>query len=308
MSNDLIYVSIPSLPDKEIFFTIQQCLSMAKNPQNIRIGIAYYHDLKSDIDPYGIAEYFNNKNIQIKVYDVSDKNNFGVGKGRNAATQFYNNEKYFLQIDSHTNFKKNWDKKLIKPYKKSLKRYGPNVLTACLPRYKRDEQDVTIIDPYARYPIYDGFKTYNPDVPNIQNVYIKTNKKVEYAIKVSASMIFSEAKNILNNRIPEWVEFWEEEVIQSIEIYNDGLKILFVQNPPMNHLDFSDVVYGINDRKHMSQYFSDNFISKRIEMTNKNFKQYLENNSEKVKKYEKYAKLSFENKTTQPIGFIPYNE
>lgn len=308
MNKDLIYVSIPSLPDKELYLTIHKCLSMAKKPENIRIGIAYYHDYDSEINPQEIIDSFNNKNIKIKIYDIKDPNNFGVGIGRNDATQFYNKEKYFLQIDSHTNFNKNWDKYLIKLYKKSHKKYGNHVLTACLPKYKRDDLDIDILDECSRYPIYDGFRTHNPDIPKIENCYINTKSKTEYAIKISASMIFSEAHNILNNMIPRWVDFWEEEIIQSIELFSSDVSLIFVQNAPMQHLDFTHIVYGVNDRKHMSQYFSDDFIKQRIESANKNFIKYLNENTEKVKKYEKYSQISFSEKRTHPFGYIPNNK
>ena len=75
MNKKSIYVSVPSLPDKELYFTIHQCLAMAKNPKNIYIGIAYYNDLDSELDPYELIKSFNNPNIKIKVYDINDEKN-----------------------------------------------------------------------------------------------------------------------------------------------------------------------------------------------------------------------------------------
>ena len=305
MNKKSIYVSIPSLPDKELYFTIHQCLTMARNPKNIYIGIAYYNDLDSEVDPYELIKSFNNPNIKIKVYDINDEKNRGIGAGRNDAKQFYNKQKYFLQIDSHTNFDKNWDKKMIRFYKKALKKYGECVLTACLPKYKRIENEIDKIDSVSRYPIYDGFRPESPMVPSIENTYLKTLKDTEYAIKVSASMIFAYGHLMENEQIPRWANFWEEEVIQSINIFKNKVKIIFFQHAPMQHLDNHCITPGLNDRKIMSSYFSEEEENKKIKITNEMFDIYLNENKVAVKEYEEYAGISFSEKRVSGTNFIP---
>lgn len=305
MNKKSIYVSIPSLPDKELYFTIYQCLTMAKRPKNIYIGIAYYNDMDSEIDPYEIVKSFNNPNIKIKVYDIDDEKNRGIGAGRNDAKQFYDNQKYFLQIDSHTNFDKNWDKKMIKFYKKSFKKYGKCVLTACLPKYRRIENNIEKLDSFSRYPIYDGFRPESPMVPSIENTYLKTFKDTEYAIKVSASMIFAYGDIMANEQVPRWVNFWEEEVIQSINIFKNKTNIIFLQHAPMQHLDNHCITPGLNDRKIMSSYFSEEEENKKIKITNEMFNKYLVENKEIVKEYERYAGISFSEKRVSGINYIP---
>jgi glycosyltransferase involved in cell wall biosynthesis len=305
MNKKSIYVSIPSLPDKELYFTIHKCLTMAKNPKNIYIGIAYYNDLDSEIDPYEVIKSFNNSNINIKVYDINDEKNRGIGVGRNDAKQFYKGQSYFLQVDSHTNFEKNWDKKMIRFYKKALKMYGECVLTACLPKYRRIEDNIEKLDSFSRYPIYDGFRPESPMVPSIENTYLKTLKDTEYAIKVSASMIFGYGYLMVEEQVPRWANFWEEEVIQSINIFKKNIKIIFLQHAPMQHLDNHCITPGLNDRKIMSSYFSEEEEFRRISSTNKMFDEYLSKNKEAVAKYEEYAGISFYQKTISGINYIP---
>ena len=40
----MIFVSIASYRDKELIKTVNSCLSKAKNPENIKIGICWKYD------------------------------------------------------------------------------------------------------------------------------------------------------------------------------------------------------------------------------------------------------------------------
>lgn len=111
-----IFVSIASYRDSECFDTIFSLYSNAKYPNNIFIGICEQNNFDMD------NEKCLNKNQQefLKKFRGNIRKttiNFTEAKGptyaRYLCSTLYNNEKYFLQIDSHSQFIKNWDIKLI---------------------------------------------------------------------------------------------------------------------------------------------------------------------------------------------------
>lgn len=109
MSNNKIFVSIAALEDPGLVKTIRDCIKKAKNPQNLVFGIS----LQYEVAPY-LDDFINQ--CRIIKYDLPDYEN-GIGPGiieiRNAIKQLHKDEDYFLQIDSHTEFEKNWDDILI---------------------------------------------------------------------------------------------------------------------------------------------------------------------------------------------------
>ncbi len=107
----MIFVSIASYRDKELVKTVNSCLSKAKNPENIRIGICWQYDEEEDITALDHIE-------QVKSYKIHWKEVKGsVCWARSIIqTEFFNNEDYYFQIDSHTLFAQDWDETLINMY------------------------------------------------------------------------------------------------------------------------------------------------------------------------------------------------
>ena len=108
-----IYVSITCYKyDRELISTINSCLDSAFG--NIVIGLEYCGDIKQRDDILSVI-----KNKPIRFIYTPEENNVGIGMGRNNAANLYNGEDYFLQIDSHTKFEKNWDIFLIEKFNKA---------------------------------------------------------------------------------------------------------------------------------------------------------------------------------------------
>jgi hypothetical protein len=107
----MIFVSIASYRDKELIKTVNSCLSKAKNPENIKIGICWQYDEEEDITALDNIE-------QVQSYKIYWKDVEGsVCWARSLIQQkFFNNEKYYFQIDSHTLFAQDWDEILINIY------------------------------------------------------------------------------------------------------------------------------------------------------------------------------------------------
>lgn len=111
-NKEKIFVSIASFCDTDVINTIKSLIDEAFDPERVHIGL----HLQDNEDFYKKILSYNFKNLKIK-FTRKDQTK-GVHWARNKIKEeLYNDEDYFLQIDSHTRVKKNWDNILINQYK-----------------------------------------------------------------------------------------------------------------------------------------------------------------------------------------------
>jgi len=127
-----IFISIASYRDPELLPTLRDCLANAKNPKNLRFGICWQKD-----DTESLEEFANDS--RFKVIKVPFDESKGTCWARNMIQDLYDGETYYLQLDSHHRFTKNWDDTLIKMLKSLNKDgYKKPLLTAYLPGFFPD--------------------------------------------------------------------------------------------------------------------------------------------------------------------------
>ena len=109
-----IFVNIAGYHDYEIVKTIENLINESSKENEINFGI---HCVFEDVDNIGVPKLKNIKYLSSKAPE-----NLGPGVGRYLAHTLYNNEDYYLVIDSHTRVDKDWDKIFIDDvdYYKSL--------------------------------------------------------------------------------------------------------------------------------------------------------------------------------------------
>lgn len=117
--NEKIFVSIASYKDSDLINTINDLYYKAKNPKRVFVGL-FIQDAFDQINKINILLHPNNhpysKNIKIKT--ISFEQAKGCGWARNIILkELYNNEKYFMCVDSHSRFLKDWDEVYIHKYK-----------------------------------------------------------------------------------------------------------------------------------------------------------------------------------------------
>jgi len=103
-----IFVSIASYRDSELIPTIEDLYAKAKNPDYIRVVVLLQTDFET-IDYH--KKYFEDRNVEI--YSIDYRLTKGVSYIRSKIQHFIENEKYYLQIDSHMRFAEHWDEKFI---------------------------------------------------------------------------------------------------------------------------------------------------------------------------------------------------
>ena len=105
-----IFVGIAAYRDPELLSTIKNCLQQAAFPERLHFGIIWQHAIE---DVWDTLDEYNN-HPQFQIVDVNYKLSQGVCWARHEMQKLYQNETYYLQLDSHHQFDKDWDIKLIR--------------------------------------------------------------------------------------------------------------------------------------------------------------------------------------------------
>jgi hypothetical protein len=328
-----IYVSISCLGiDTELIDTVKNCYLTAENPNDIYFGIVCTGD-----EPFFEKiqnELKNIKNIKYGYYPV--EGNLGIGIGRNLAALFYNDEDYFLQIDPHSRFIKKWDSYLIEKFNLAQKIVNnqKTVLSGYCGAYFYTDKNKKNIDVQLNL----GYNQWTPNkywvngvIPSWTDVevddlppYLK--KMIDEtgfapAPKIVAMFMFGNSYLAKNLCLYEDVLFWEEELLQSMELINNGFTLVYPGRiSPFYHFyeNLSDGVSGYRDRKERFLP-SDNHKKIYRKAMQDNYMKHVKNknNYEKVKKFEKYNSITMiggaKTKNAFPtkyenIGFIPVTE
>lgn len=112
-----IFISICAYNDHLLVNTLKDALNKAKYPDQLFFGLALSYDEYPDLS-------FIPKD-QKNVLKFNPEDRPGVNHKRYLISCMFDNQDYFLQIDSHMIFCKDWDAQLIETLKK-IKKYSNN--------------------------------------------------------------------------------------------------------------------------------------------------------------------------------------
>jgi hypothetical protein len=292
-----IYVAIPCIDiDNELEQTILSCLLRSDNPDKITIGISFignYEFYKTHYD-----KFKNSNNIKMSFHEF--EGNHGVGKARILAASKYENEDYFLQIDSHMTFAQSWDTKLIKKITEAKSRFDSKkvILTAYTGSYMyehigNENYSIKILQDRFGYNEWESQRFILDEKTIPVWTYTMDDSLEDFMLmpKVCAAMIFTDGEFSKNLNILKDSVFWEEEILQSIELINNDYLLVY---PGLDcyiyHLNKDQIWNHKGYRKSNMELYEDFGLSwgdSCIKIKN-NFLNYLKDNPEKVDKYEKY--------------------
>jgi len=305
-----IYVSICCMEfDDSLVTTINSCFDTAANPDEVYIGVAMIGD---EIFFEKISTHFGErKNLTLSFFPF--ENNFGIGKGRNLAASLYSGQNYFLQIDAHSLFNQDWDINLVSTFIHAQEHVINDkvILTGYLPEFAYDEDgNIYKEDKVLAYPkwTHNSFmidevipKWITDDPRNISSylsnlVYITGFAP---APKISAAFMFGNKELAANIHLPEHLLFWEEEIVQTIELISDGFTLIypFIQ-APTTHL-YHHTIFNQEHKQGFRPKWTDSLfriplsIEDAFDIIKNNFLDFVNDtgNIDKVKKFENYANI-----------------
>lgn len=330
-----IYVAINCLGiDTELIKTVEDCFNKAESPNEINVHIAcagnliFFNNAKHNLKKYS--------NVKFSYFEL--KNSLGVGIGRSQAASEYNNEDYYLQIDAHSRFVKNWDTQLIKKFNNALKitNNQKTVLSAHPSKYGYRQTKTGIEEYKENNPIKYNHWWHNdfwiPHFPRWRDLEVKdiTDSNIKTMIeetgfapitKINGYFIFGDKHFALNRCLDEKILFWEEEFVQTIELIENGFTLVFPQmDKIICHLYMDQALgdYGIRDKASLLiEQLGINLEDYQNQITTY-YLNYLNDplNKSKIERWENYAQVNahrgIEYRSGYPenyvnLGFLPLN-
>lgn len=296
MKKNKIFISIASYRDPELLKTIEDCISKSKSPENLVFGISrqFHPDDKFD----DLTQYKNLKNF--KIIETNSKDSLGVCHARSKIQSLYSNEEYYLQLDSHHRFEKNWDFTL-KKYLKSLTTSKCNkpILSSYLPSYEpQGKVDAKMNDVWRTY--IDRFMPEGPIFIFPESI-LNWNKlkKPEPSRFLSGHFIFCKGTFVTDVPYDPYLYFHGEETSLAARAYTHGYDLFHIHKP---------IIWHHYSRPNHKRHWDD---SPKWESLNKksflryrklfgmdgekktNFTKYGFGKKRTLKDYEKYAGIEF---------------
>lgn len=313
---ETIYVSIPSFLDGQLIPTVEDAFNKAEHPSRIFIGIAlqdhnkkFLKTVKKAIAPYG-------DNAKLTFTLLTKKNassELGVGKGRAKAHSFYNEEDYFLQIDSHTMFAEGWDSKLIEllAEAKIASQNKRTIISAYAGNYFLDADGQRILEfpenmeKHAGfyYPLYTRFGT-RMGMPVWDTVPVSkisdTKAKFIPAPKFNANFAFGDSNFAHRLGLETTAVFFEEELVQTLNIMSSGWSIALpnIEDAIIRHYYFPPDSKDGAQRWSAGDYMGKFGIFEEMNARQReNYKTYLDTEcrAENLEAYQRYANVDLRN-------------
>ncbi|WP_409525875.1 GlcNAc-transferase family protein [Nitrincola sp. MINF-07-Sa-05] len=233
-----IFVSIASFCDENLKFTLNSLCESASGEHDIFIGVVDQNH--SSIS--GWLEAFD-KEKRVRYLHVDPFHSRGVCWARSLAGQLYDGEDYFLQIDSHTFFKQDWDKKLVDALN-SLRVISPKpIISTYPPPFDFDEKGVpfTTLKPsnhiYSLLPKEDQVLTDESLVLKFHVVHIP-DAEYTRGFHLAGGFIFTLGSFVEQIPYDPNLYFHGEEQCLAIRAYTHGWDIFHPRHVdiPLFHL------------------------------------------------------------------------
>lgn len=129
-----IFVSIPSYRDPQIVETVQDCISKARYPNRIYIGVCEQNIQGKDPTCSSLVDLVEKKQILVDSIPFNEARGpcyarerietFLLPEAKKMSSSRGEEIKYVLCIDAHTLFQKNWDEIIETEFEKEKKRTG----------------------------------------------------------------------------------------------------------------------------------------------------------------------------------------
>jgi len=233
-----IFINIAAYHDYELSKTIKSLIDNSSKKHKLFFGV---HSVYEDNPDLSFTQYKNVRYILSKAPE-----NLGPGIGRYKANTLYNNEDYYMVIDSHSRVLENWDELLISDILmyKELGHKKP-LLTSYPASYYYDENNNEILgDNYGPQNIdfnkTEYFQEMFKEKLNVLNMGCINNTK--YQKSVSGGFSFTIAPYISLNRA---ISFKEEFAVGAM-LYTSGFDLLiptklviyhYYSNPATGHFE-----------------------------------------------------------------------
>ena len=303
MNDKSIFISIASYRDRELIPTVMDCIHNAANKDNLFFGIHWQRDEFESIDD--ILSF----NINVEECDWRDSKGACWAR-HNIQKNLYDGQAYYLQLDSHHRFLKDWDLELFELYNEAKKQSEKPLIGTYGTTYFPNKNLPLKNEPYR----INTFASFGSDGDIISRpVFIKNHielakeRKLIKARLLSGHFIFGSAQFIDDCMYDPNFYFRGEELSLSARAYTHGYdfyhptktiiwhEYLREQSHKhwLDHVKNNGFVQEGEDRNKISKARQRQLFG--IDQCNIDFKHFGFGNQRTLHDYELYVGLDFKN-------------
>lgn len=241
--NKTIFIAIGAYNESFLEQTVRNCIKNAKHPSRLRFGI-YSHN--ND----GVTPSFPDLE-NVKVITSQYPTLLGVCPSRMGALFLYDQEDYYLQIDAHMLFQKDWDTILLHSYENisTKERCNHPIITTYVPWWATDEEkNILFYSPVSDAKsggmsyVKDSYK--DAPVPMQSTFEVDWNKHDYFEhYGLSAHFLFTRG-SFVRDILPDIdFTFYGEEPTTALRAWTRGYRIFTIPDPIVWHFNKG---YGVN--------------------------------------------------------------
>lgn len=293
-----IFISIASYRDVLLTHTLMDAYKKATNKENLVFGVFEQNYKEEALDLASIP--FSN---QIRYKLITPEEAKGVSYARQQIQLlFYQNEDYFMQIDSHTIFDEGWDQYLVEKFQELKKYHNKPVLTAYPTSFNVLDAEnkkfepcflpetlipVIIVGPKTDQPLFRGYQPvpYGGFVESTNGALNYRSKELKnyetpltfvHGYFIGACFIFADGAIVKDVPYDPNIFFGGEEPLYSVRCWTRGYNIFHVIKLPLNHSAHRS--YGVH-------VLNDHETAKKRDIS---LEKYEEISQERMRKFAKY--------------------
>lgn len=249
-----IFIQISSYRDPELKPTILDAIekSSGKHKINFGVHVSYLNE----------SEIYVPKIENLKYEASKAPKNVGVGIGRYIAHQFYNNEDFYLQCDSHSRFVENWDEIAINSVLNyQIQGIKKPLLTMYPANYWYLDETFTETSSDLLDPDYKTIISFHQKPENFKKLRIPSQTAMPakgsiFTRSISAGSLFTVGPFMAPNKD---MAFWGEEIIMAARAYTHGYDLVVPDKQYLYHLYYNHEKPELNRRKIFWQDFPEEF-------------------------------------------------
>ena len=222
MSN--IFISVASYRDPELESTLKDMIAKAEKPGRLHIGIVYQGTDRERPNFSFLPKY--------SLVSIHPREARGVGFARSKAMSMYQDETYFLQVDSHMRFVENWDRLAINQLKAAQSLTKNRVILSSFPApYSLEGKDTVIhskqVGDWAVHPTKQKVILRKSNEWGAERVDFSDSKRLvpEESNTVLAGFIFTYGEIVKEVPYDPDISFFGEEVCFAARAWTGGWDI-----------------------------------------------------------------------------------
>ena len=251
--NDMasIFIQLPSYRDFELNKTVASAVDNASGLNKLSFGIHNCVLFDGEIE---VKKDYPKWVTINSVISIAPKN-IGAQQSRYTANEFYDGEDYYLQIDSHMRFVKNWDRALIDGILNYQGMGLPRPLITQYPPSYIYEDDGTENHQYSE-PFYQSGIWFGEDVQKFKDTLIPSQQSrvisdyCGFIKSVSGGFIFTVGKFADIKPNPK-IAFWGEEPLIAARAFTHGFDLVMPFAHNVCHLYHSQQAFAKARRHHV---------------------------------------------------------